>query len=233
MDHSYKKRLFYEYTNDNSNGNDDNDGTTIEQSISSDEKKHKIPKLTSSKDTDEVDSVNNHIYFYSSVNRNTALKLCKIIQKKNDAFREQYFNHRDIATITPQPIYLHINSYGGSVTAGFSIIDAILCSSIPIYTVIDGCAASAATLISIVGKRRYINRHAIMLIHQLSSGLWGKMNEIEDDYKNCTQFMNQIKNLYKEYTNIDENDLDDILKHDLWWDAEKCLKYKLVDDIYI
>ena len=43
--------------------------------------------------------------------------------------------------------------------------------------------------------------------------------------------MKKIKEIYEKHTKIPKNKLDDILKHDLWWDAETCLQYGLVDEI--
>ena len=43
--------------------------------------------------------------------------------------------------------------------------------------------------------------------------------------------MDTIKNVYKEYTKVPVKKLDEILKHDLLWDAKKCLDYGLVDEI--
>ena len=40
-----------------------------------------------------------------------------------------------------------------------------------------------------------------------------------------------IKSVYKEYTKVPMKKLDEILKHDLLWDANTCLKYGLVDEI--
>ena len=40
-----------------------------------------------------------------------------------------------------------------------------------------------------------------------------------------------IKGLYKEYTKVQMKKLDEILKHDIWWRAEDCLKFGLVDKI--
>ena len=70
-----------------------------------------------------------------------------------------------------------------------------------------------------------------MLIHQLSSGFWGKYAEIEDEKKNCDKLMELIKSIYGEYTKVPEEKIDELLKHDLWWDAETCLEYGLVDKI--
>ncbi len=115
--------------------------------------------------------------------------------------------------------------------AGFSSVDYILQSKVPVVTIVDGCAASAATIMSVVGTHRKINRNAFMLIHQLSSGMWGKYEELKDDMKNSDALMKRIKGIYEERTKIPKRKLNEILKHDLWWDAETCLKYGLVDEI--
>ena len=70
-----------------------------------------------------------------------------------------------------------------------------------------------------------------MLIHQLSSSMYGKYNEIEDDMENNKHLMSTIKDIYKEYTRIPMKKLDEILSHDLWFDSKTCLRYGLVDNI--
>jgi ATP-dependent protease ClpP protease subunit len=71
-----------------------------------------------------------------------------------------------------------------------------------------------------------------MLIHQLSSGCWGKMSEIEDEYKNLTDFMSKITDIYVKNSKIPLGRLKALLKHDLWLDAKKAISYGLVDAIY-
>jgi ATP-dependent protease ClpP protease subunit len=94
-------------------------------------------------------------------------------------------------------------------------------SEVPVVSVIEGCAASAATIMSVVASHRQINKHAYMLIHQLSSGMWGKYHEQKDTMENNDRLMKKIP----------KKELNNLLKHDLWWDAETCLKYGLVDEI--
>ena len=76
-----------------------------------------------------------------------------------------------------------------------------------------------------------MHRHSFMLIHQLSSVMWGKYEDLKDDMKNNDLLMKTIKDIYVEHTKIPKRQLNKILKHDLWWDAETCLKYGLVDEI--
>jgi ATP-dependent Clp protease protease subunit len=69
------------------------------------------------------------------------------------------------------------------------------------------------------------------LIHQLSSGFWGKFSEIEDEMKNLKKLTKMIKEVYLENTKITKKQLDKMLKHDLWLNAEEALEYGLVDEI--
>ena len=92
-------------------------------------------------------------------------------------------------------------------------------------------AASAATLMSCVAERRYMHKNACMLVHQLSGVMWGKFQEMQDDMQNSEMLMEKIKSIYKQHTKIPKREMDNILKHDLWWEAEKCLEYGLVDEL--
>ncbi len=184
-------------------------------------------ELASSDDNNIVERKNNKIYFYTEVRRAKNLKLNLAIEEISN----EMLNRSNVLGVDPGTIELYINSYGGSVHAGFSSVDYILNSKVPVTTIIDGCAASAATIMSVCGTHRKMNKHAYMLIHQLSSGMWGKYQEMQDKMENCDRFMEMIIDIYKEHTKIPKKELDNILKHDLWWDAATCLKYGLVDEI--
>jgi ATP-dependent Clp endopeptidase proteolytic subunit ClpP len=174
-----------------------------------------------------ITSHDNHIYYYASVTKKSALELNTEIRK----ITRTLMRFSSDFNSNPPPIYLHINSFGGSIFAALSVIDTIQYNPIPIYTIIEGAAASAATMISVYGKKRYITKSSHMLIHQLSSGFWGKMAEVKDEVKNLKNLMKVIKKIYKKKTDVPEEKLDKILKHDLWWNSKKCLKYGLVDKV--
>ena len=70
-----------------------------------------------------------------------------------------------------------------------------------------------------------------MLIHQLWSATMGKYNEIKDDMENLEKLMKRIKDIYKKHTIVPQKNIDEILRHDIYWDGKTCLKYKLVDQI--
>lgn len=169
----------------------------------------------------------NNIYFYSEIHSDSILKL-RIEMKK---LIDKHLIFSVLYECEPLPIKLHINSVGGEVKDAMVIVDLIKTSKVPIHTIIEGEAASAATLISVVGKKRFIHKNANMLIHQISSGFWGKMMEIEDEIKNLNLYMDKLILIYKNNTNLEEKKLNKMLKKDILWSSKTCLKFGLVDEI--
>jgi ATP-dependent protease ClpP protease subunit len=194
-------------------------------------KKKIVKKKSNNAGSDTMDTVegdDNIIYFYSSVTLKENFKLNKEISFIG---RQMEMVAVKLRMDTPPPIHLRINSYGGSVFAAFGSIDYIMKSKTPIYTYIDGCAASAGTIMSVCGAKRFMGENAYMLVHQLSSTHWGKFQELQDDMKNSENLMKRIKDIYEAKTKIPKTKMDEILKHDLWWDAKTCLRYGLIDEI--
>lgn len=178
-------------------------------------------------DSNEVEVELNRIYFYSEVDRTSILKLNRAIRNLDNHITARSIELEN----NPVDIIIHINSYGGSLTDAFSTVDYIKNTVNNVCSIIDGTAASAATIISIVADKRVIYKNSLMLVHQLSSGIWGKYSEITDEKANCDLMMDMIRKIYKEHTKIPMYKLDEILKHDLWFDSATCLKYGLVDEI--
>lgn len=213
------KRIYYGGVPKNGSG-----GSTINSDDSDDDSE----KCAINKENQKVTKVNNHIYYYAEVDRNSIFALSELIRKAE----KENLNVAQNFSIEPPCIYLHISSFGGSVFDAFTAIDVITSCKVDVVTIIDGATASAGTLMSVTGKKRYIRPHAYMLIHQLSSGSWGKMAELEDDFANNKKLMDKIKDIYKEYTKVPRKELNEILKHDLWWEPDICLKYGLVDELW-
>jgi ATP-dependent Clp endopeptidase proteolytic subunit ClpP len=171
---------------------------------------------------------NNKILFYAEIDEGSVLELNRVLlemdvklQSVGLAFDGGY-----------EPIiHLHINTYGGSIFAAFSTVDTIRRLKSKVYTHIDGSVASAGTLITAVGHKRYMGQHAHLLIHQLSSGVYGKFSEMEDEIFNCTNLMRLLKDFYKKNTKLPMKKLDELLKRDIWLNAEECLQYGIVDEI--
>lgn len=175
-----------------------------------------------------IDAVNNRIYYYGNITQDKSVRLIKLLRQKDD---EMQIAQIKLSLDECPPIFLHINSYGGEAHASFGIADNIIACKAPIYTIVEGIAASGATIMSIVGKKRFIRKHAHMLIHQLAGKHWGQWESLKDDYKNSEMMMNQIYEIYEKYSILKKAKIKTILKHDLYFSAEECKKFGLVDEI--
>ncbi len=170
----------------------------------------------------------NHVYFHSGVDRQSSYKLYTLIKEA-----EEYCIVTALKlSIEDIPIYVHINSGGGCIFSAFTVIDVIKGCRVPVHSIIEGSAASAATLISVSCTKRYIRANAYALIHQLSSVCWGKMSEIEDEYTHLTELMTHIKKIYLDNSSLSSKELDKLLKRDLWLNSDTAIKHGLVDEIW-
>ena len=205
-------------------------------------KRFKITKPNNDEDNgyeedtmDELVTVkDNHIYYYSDVDTKSILLLLKYIRELNLkllSLKTELDYKYD--TSMELYIYLHINSGGGYILDALAAVDYIKKSKIPIISIVDGFAASAATFLSMVCYRRQITSSSTMLIHQLSSSASGTFQQIDDDHINNKYLQNKIKNIYIENSKgkLTDKLLDNLLKHDIMWDAKKCKINGIVDEI--
>lgn len=174
----------------------------------------------------EVDE--NKIYFYSPIGDREILELNKNLKRLD--YEMQFLSIR--LGIPAPPIELHIHSEGGSAFAGIAAYDFIKSCKSPVHTYIDGCAASAATLLFLAGRQRFLHKNSFMLIHQLSASMiGGKYEEFRDELKNQENLMHTVRNIYLEKSNLSEEEITELMKHDLWMDSETVLKHGFADKI--
>lgn len=173
----------------------------------------------------EVDE--NRIYFYCPVGDFEALELNRLIRRLDVEMK--YLSNR--LACKSVPIHLHIHSPGGSIFAGLSIVDSIKNCKTEVHTYVDGSAASAATLISTSGKRRHMSKNSFMLLHQPQLEWSGKLDEFKDEIENQECLYEKLCLVYLENSNMSKDQLDDLLRHELWLDADRCLDLGLIDKI--
>jgi ATP-dependent protease ClpP protease subunit len=168
----------------------------------------------------------NKILFYGQVSSNS----CFHLQTALTMLAEKLTIQKLIYGSEPI-IHLHLQSPGGELLPSFYIADFIKSLNVPVYTYIDSFAASAATIISVVGKKRFMSQNSLVLIHQLSTQMTGKYNELGVEMNNLNTIMNLVKNIYLENTLIPENKLNALLLSDVWLNSTVALDLGIVDSI--
>jgi ATP-dependent protease ClpP protease subunit len=210
---------------DNKNGDDEEESEQPENPLV-------LPNLFSKEEDNLIYIKNNHLYFHTDVSEESVDKVKKLMRQYWNKVSSIKKTHECI-DYKPKPLYIHIFSPGGCVYSGFSLYDFIIeyKKVIPIYTIVEGMVASAATFISIAGTKRFITPNSYMLIHQLSTFIGGNFEQIQDGYDNSKKSMEKIMQIYKIHTKINKKKIPKILKHDLNWDAGECIINGLVDEI--
>ena len=179
-------------------------------------------------DSDFFSNKLTHIYFNKDV---TECAVNELIASIKEA-------HKDITTtagavLKPKPILIHISSYGGSVIAGMRLLGIFATSTIPIATIIDNYSCSAATFLSINSHYRLINNYGFCLMHGYSISFKGKkkVKDFKNILKEYDLYFAKIIEMYKNKTKFKEDELNELLQHDLLLDANFCLKKGIVDRI--
>lgn len=193
----------------------------------------KFPKLFGGDNSSDVYTERNHIFFKTDVSKESIDKLAQEIEHLNNKLASMQ-RKSILGNFTPNPIYLHITTNGGDLLSGFFAYDKIKASRVPIRTVIEGSVASAGSLMSIAGSRRYMTPNSHLLIHQLRTGIIGTYEELVDEKTNCNQFMSKLVALYHANCNgrLSKTKIRDILKRDIFWDAKTAIQNGLVDELW-
>lgn len=120
------------------------------------------------------------------------------VNKFDEESAKKFSDAMSEAQNTGQPIVpVVIDSYGGQVYSLLSMVANIKSSKIPVATIVQGKAMSCGALLFSFGAfgHRYMDKHATIMIHDVSTGAHGKVEEIKADAKESDR-LNQW--LYRE-----------------------------------
>ncbi|KAK9319265.1 Clp protease-domain-containing protein [Lipomyces orientalis] len=134
-----------------------------------------------------------------------------------------------------KPIFMYINSSGGEMHAGFSIIDTMQYIKCPVYTICVGFAASMASLILVAGEKgfRYALPNAWIMIHQPITGMQGKASDLAIQTRQILRMREQANRFYQKQLGK-RYELDEIaamIQDDNYLDPHEALQIGLIDEV--
>jgi ATP-dependent Clp protease protease subunit len=130
-------------------------------------------------------------------------------------------------------IIMHIDSPGGSVKSGLSMVDVMNYIACDIRTVNTGMAASMGSVLlgaGTKGKRSSL-RFSRTMLHQSSGGFRGNIQDAEIDMKEWTKINKTLFDLLGEYCNKPAKQVMKDASRDLWLDSQEALDYGIIDEI--
>jgi len=132
-----------------------------------------------------------------------------------------------------KPIYLYINSAGGSVLAGLAIYDTMQHIKSPVITINVGVAASMASFLLAAGEKgkRLALPHSRVMIHQAMGGAQGQAEDIKVEAQQILQIHENLIRMYARMTGKAEEQVRDDLQRDNFMSAEQAKDYGIVDQV--
>jgi len=130
-------------------------------------------------------------------------------------------------------ITLHVDTPGGSVKSGLSIVDVMDYISSDIVTINTGMAASMGSILLGAGTKgkRFTLRNSRVMLHQVSTGASGHIHDVQLAIKEGVKYNDLLFKMLGEYTNKDPKQVMADADRDLWMDAEEAVAYGIVDSI--
>lgn len=130
-----------------------------------------------------------------------------------------------------KPIKLFINSPGGDVFSAMNLIDIMLSSATPIYTIGLGMTASAAYYIYLAGKKRIAFNHSIFLQHDGET----QISNSSSKARQTMDFFEDMEKRTKDYvlsrTNMEEDFYNSIYDSEYWMYADQAMELGVVTHI--
>jgi ATP-dependent Clp protease protease subunit len=129
------------------------------------------------------------------------------------------------------PISLYINSPGGSVYAGYSIMDTMEFVKPDVNTIVTGMAASMGFMLAICGKERSALKHSRLMQHQPLGGASGQASDLEITTKQILIVRDELYGVISEKTGQSLEKVKEDCDRDYWMTAAEAKEYGAIDKI--
>ena len=117
------------------------------------------------------------------------------VNKFDEDSAKEFIYQIGLAHNTGQPIIpIVIDSYGGQVYSLMAMISAIKQSELPVATIVEGKAMSCGAILFSFGEEgmRYMDKDATIMIHDVSSGALGKVEELKSSAEEANRLNEKV-----------------------------------------
>lgn len=136
-------------------------------------------------------------------------------------------------SVEVKDIIMHIDSPGGSVKSGLSMVDVMDYIKSDISTINTGMAASMGSVLlgaGTKGKRSSLRFSKVML-HQSSGGFRGNIQDAEIDWKEWKEVNSILFDLLGDFCDKDPEQVKTDSQRDFWMSAQEAVDYGIIDEI--
>ena len=134
-----------------------------------------------------------------------------------------------------KPIWLYINSPGGSVTAGMAIYDTMQFVEPEVGTICMGLGASMGQFLLCAGApgKRYALPHARIMMHQPLGGVQGQATDIAIQAEQMAYTKKLLQERIAHHTGQNYEQVEADSDRDRWFTAEEAKDYGIIDHVIV
>jgi ATP-dependent protease ClpP protease subunit len=140
---------------------------------------------------------------------------------------------RDLAALpsSVKRLDIHINSPGGSVFEAQAIYSRLADHRSEKIVYVDGLAASAASIVAMVGHKIYIRANANMMIHLPSGVVIGNADDMRQMVTALDSITESMINVYAKRTGLERDELQSLLAAETWFSPQAAVEKGFADEV--
>lgn len=116
-------------------------------------------------------------------------------------------------------ITLRVNSPGGDAFAGVAIYNLLRAQGKPVNVIVDGLAASAASIIAMAGDSITMGTGSMMMIHPAQGMALGDAKEVREFAETLDKVSDSIADIYVQRTANSKKAVTDMMNAETWMNA--------------
>lgn len=135
--------------------------------------------------------------------------------------------------VEERDITMHIDSPGGSVKSGLSMVDVMNYIASDVSTINTGMAASMGSILLGNGEKgkRFSLKHSKVMLHQVSSGAQGHVEDIKISLAEAVKYNDELFTMLGDYCGKTKAQVLKDCNRDNWLTSDEALKYGIIDGI--
>lgn len=151
-----------------------------------------------------------------------------IYQGKVDGLIDQI---SELDAMNNKPIYMVINSPGGSVIAGFSLIRVMESIKSPIVCAVDSEAFSMAAIIAMYCSKTYMHKFSAIMFHQAAYGVRGEAERVKTRVRFIQSYLDDLEEDTARRMGLTLKQLKDKSRGEWWMTAKEAAGLGVVDGV--
>lgn len=126
---------------------------------------------------------------------------------------------------------IHLSSGGGYISEGINIFNIIQGSGLDVNIIVDGWAASVASVIALAGNKLIMPSNTFLMIHHAWSSVIGNAEELRNEADNLSKMNEFSEGVYLKKTGLSAEKLKDLMDKETYLTAQESLELGFCDEI--